>query len=209
MRQQSTESISSKKSVLAAGSSDSMLREFFVEQLKDIYGAENHLVETLPKMQEAATSQELKDAFEDHLAVTENQVKRLERIFKLLDEKPEVKKCEAMEGLTKEGEEVIDNTQEDTATRDVGLIIAAQKVEHYEIAAYGGLAQLARTLGEKEVAELLDTTLEEEKETDAALTEIAENDINYEASEESEDGDEDIDDKDDEVIEDDDKDENV
>lgn len=195
MRQHSSESSTRRDSrkgapVAARRSSDSMLREFFIGQLKDIYGAENHLVETLPKMQQAATSQELKDAFEDHLAVTENQVKRLEKVFELLDEKPEVEKCEAMEGITKECDEVIENTAEDTATRDVGLIIAAQKVEHYEIAAYGGLAQLAYTLGEEDVAEILDAILEEEKDADASLTEIAENDINYEAGEEGEEGEE-------------------
>jgi ferritin-like metal-binding protein YciE len=115
---------------------------------------------------------------------TKNQVVRLEEIFGLLGKKVQAKKCEAMEGITKEGEGVIEDTEAGTSTRDVGLIISAQKAEHYEIATYGGLAQLATTLGLEEIAGLLNETLEEEKETDMLLTSIAENDINYEASEE-------------------------
>ncbi len=163
---------------------DSMLREFFIDCLKDIYWAENAILKALPKMKKAATTEELQDAFQEHITVTEGQVKRLDEVFGLLDEKAEGKKCEAMAGLIKEGEEIISDTEEGTATRDVGLIMAAQKVEHYEIATYGGLVQLARTLGEDECADLLQETLDEEKETDVALTEIAENDVNYEASQE-------------------------
>lgn len=163
---------------------DSMLREFFIDELKDIYWAEKHLIKTLPKMAKAATSPELQKAFKDHLAVTEIQAQRLEQVFELLDEKPRAKKCEAMEGITKEGADIIAETEKGTATRDVGLILAAQKVEHYEISTYGGLAQLARTLGETKVAKLLEVTLAEEKDTDVALTEIAENSVNYEAGEE-------------------------
>lgn len=163
---------------------DSMLQDFFTDEIKDIYWAEKHLVKTLPKMAKAATSEELKSAFNDHLAVTQTHVSRLEEVFGLLGEKVQAKKCDAMEGITKEGEGVIEDTEAGTSTRDVGLILSAQKVEHYEISTYGGLAQLATTLGLEEVADLLKQTLEEEKEADMTLTGIAENDINYQAAEE-------------------------
>jgi len=170
-----------------ASDSNSLLQELFVDEIKDIYWAEKHLVKTLPKMQKAASSQELMNAFEEHLAVTKNQVARLEQVFEMLDEKPVGKKCDGMEGITKEGEKVIEDTEEGSSTRDVGLIMAAQKVEHYEIATYGGLAQLATTLGLDDISALMEETLAEEKEADVLLTEIAENDINYEAGEEEED----------------------
>jgi ferritin-like metal-binding protein YciE len=163
---------------------DSRLHEFFLEELKDIYGAEKQIVKALPKMVEAANSTDLVRAFEDHLDVTNTQVTRLEQIFENLGEEAESKKCEAMKGILDEGEQVIKDTEEGTATRDVGLIMAAQKVEHYEIASYGTLLQLANTMGHTEVAELLEATLDEEKEADMKLTEIAESKINYEASEE-------------------------
>lgn len=168
------------------GKDDSLLKEFFVECLQDIYYAEKAITKALPKMMKAASSEELKGAFEDHLAVTEEQVSRLEQVFEAIGEKAKGKKCEAIEGIIKEGESIIEDTDEGTATRDVGLIMAAQKVEHYEIATYGGLVQLAQTLGEGEAAALLQETLDEEKETDQLLTDIAENDVNYQASEESE-----------------------
>jgi ferritin-like metal-binding protein YciE len=158
------------------------LKELFVDEIKDIYWAEKKLVKTLPKMQKAATSEELANAIAEHLEVTKTHVSRLEEVFELLGEKAQGKKCEAMEGLAKEGESVIEDTDDGTATRDVGIIIAAQKVEHYEIAAYGSLTQLAKTLGMEDVAELLGQTLSEEKEADETLTGIAENDINYEAA---------------------------
>ena len=167
-----------------AGAANSLLKEFFVDELKDIYYAEKKIAKTLPKMKKAATSAELKAAFDDHLAMTKIQVERLEQVFGLLGEKAKAKTCDAIEGIIKEGEGIISDTESDTATRDVGLIFAAQKVEHYEIATYGGLAQLAETLGLSEVKELLGTTLEEEKQTDLLLTNIAENHVNYEASEE-------------------------
>lgn len=169
-----------------AGAEDSMLKEFFIDELKDIYWAEKHLVKTLPKMSRAATSEELKNAFNEHLEATNSHVQRLEEVFSTLGEKAQAKKCEAMEGITKEGESIIEDTEAGTSTRDVGLILAAQKVEHYEIATYGGLAQLAETLGLEEVVTLLVTTLNEEKEADATLTAIAEESINYEALEETE-----------------------
>ena len=165
---------------------DSKLAEFFHDELKDIYWAEKHLLKAIPKMQKAATSEELAAAFADHLEVTKEHVTRLENVFEILGHKPQAKKCDAMDGITKEGESIIEDTEAGTATRDVGLIMAAQKVEHYEIATYGGLHQLALTLGYEDVAEILETTLTEEKETDEKLTEIAENHVNYEASTEEE-----------------------
>jgi ferritin-like metal-binding protein YciE len=166
------------------GADDSMLLEFFSEELQDIYWAEKHLLKTLPKMQQAATSDELKQAFENHLSQTQEQVARLEQVFALIGKKAQAKKCAAMAGITEEGDSIIEDTEAGTATRDVGLVMAAQKAEHYEIATYGGLAQLARTLGKDEVAELLETTLQEEKETDILLTQIAEGGINYASLEE-------------------------
>jgi len=146
--------------------------------------AEKHIIKTLPKMKKAATTDDLKNAFEEHLEVTRTHVDRLEQIFGLLGEKVQAKTCEAIEGITKEGESIIEDTEDGSATRDVGLIMAAQKVEHYEISTYGGLAQLATTLGLKEVAGLLQSTLEEEKEADIKLTEIAESSVNVEAANE-------------------------
>ena len=158
------------------------LRALFVNSLKDIYYAEKKISKTLPKMKKAATSAELKNAFESHLAQTKEQITRLEEVFALIGQKAKAKTCDAIEGIVKEGEGIIEDTDKDTATRDVGLIIAAQKVEHYEIATYGGLAQLAETLGLAEAARLLRVTLEEEKQTDLDLTSIAENHVNYEAA---------------------------
>lgn len=179
---------STKKTSKSAGkgATDNMLRSFFIDELKDIYWAEKHLVKTLPKMKKAATSTELQKAFEDHLEVTKTHVSRLEDAFEALGKKAQGKKCEAMEGITKEGEGIIEETEKGTSTRDVGLILAAQKVEHYEISTYGGLHQLALTLGLEDVASLLEETLNEEKETDELLTQIAENDVNYEAAQETE-----------------------
>lgn len=168
-------------------SDDSMLKEFFIDELKDIYWAEKNIVKALPKMKKASTSQQLQQAFEDHLQQTQVHVERLEQAFELLDKKAQAKKCDAMAGILDEGNGIISETEKGTATRDVGLILAAQKVEHYEISTYGGLAQLATTLGLEDVADLLKQTLQEEKETDELLTQIAESDVNYEASTEEED----------------------
>lgn len=168
-----------------AKTDDSLLQEFFVDELKDIYWAEKHLTKVLPKMKKAATTPELQEAFENHLAETKEQITRLEQVFKILGRAARGKKCEAMEGLAKEGDEIVENTEEGTATRDVGLIFAGQKVEHYEIATYGGLVQLSKTLGYDDIAELLQQTLDEEKGADDLLTQIAEDNINYEAGEES------------------------
>jgi len=174
---------------MAKSSGDSMLQDFFAEEIKDIYYAEKHIIKTLPKMMKAATSPELKTAFQEHLNVTKTHVTRLEKVFELLGKKPQAKKCDAIKGIAKEGESIIEETEEGTATRDVGLILAAQKVEHYEISTYGGLSQLATTLGMDEAAELLTATLEEEKEADTMFSSIAENDVNYNAAEEDGDGD--------------------
>jgi len=171
---------------VGAGAGDSLLQELFLDSIKDIYYAEKALVKALPKLKKAANSEQLAAAFTDHIDVTKNQVARLEQVFELLDEKPRAKKCEAIEGLIKEAQSILEDTEAGTSTRDVGLILAAQKVEHYEIASYGGLRQLASTLGYTEVETLLQQTLNEEKETDLLLTQIAENDINYEAAEEEE-----------------------
>ena len=168
------------------GSNDSMLLEFFTDELKDIYWAEKHIVTTLPKMQKAATSAELQQAFADHLEASKTHVSRLEQAFQLLGKKAQAKKCDAMAGIIEEGKGIIEETEKGTATRDVGLILAAQKVEHYEISTYGGLCQLAKTLGKEDVADLLYKTLQEEKQTDELLTQIAENNVNYEASQEEE-----------------------
>lgn len=158
-----------------------LLEKFFHDQLKDMYWAEKALLKALPKMQKKSTTEELQQAFEDHTAVTQEQAQRLEQVFEMLGKKPQAKKCEAMDGLIKEAEEIIENTEDGTMTRDVALIMAAQKVEHYEIATYGGLVQLAHTMNLSEVAEILEQTLQEEKDTDQLLTYIAENDINMEA----------------------------
>lgn len=169
-----------------AGAGDSLLEELFLDSIKDIYYAEKAMTKALPKMRKAATSQQLATAFTDHLEMTKQQIARLEQVFELLEEKPRAKKCEAIEGLIKEAQGIMEDTDEGTSTRDVGLILAAQKVEHYEIASYGGMRQLAATLGFTEIEALLQQTLDEEKQTDLLLTQIAENDINYEAAEEEE-----------------------
>lgn len=166
---------------------NSMLEEFVVDMLKDIYWAEKQLVKTLPKMQKAATTDALKEAMATHLEQTKEQVARLEQAFEMMGKKVQAKKCDAMEGLIKEGQSVMEETEAGSMTRDVGLIVSAQKIEHYEIATYGSLVQLSRTIGNDEMADLLDMTLQEEKETDQLLTSIAENDINYQAEEEEED----------------------
>jgi ferritin-like metal-binding protein YciE len=147
-------------------------RDLLIEEIKDLYSAENQLIKALPKMAKAATSDELKAAFETHLQQTLIHAKRLEEISDELGESPRGKKCKAMEGLVEEGKEVID--QDATpAIRDLGLITAAQKVEHYEIAGYGCARTLAEVCGEKELARQLQQTLDEEGETDKLLTEIA------------------------------------
>ena len=163
----------------------SALKELFTDELKDIYWAEKQLVKSLKKMSEAATSEELQQAFTTHRQQTEVHLERLDRVFESIGEKASAKKCEAMVGLTKEAEELIEDTDEGTEVRDVALISAAQKVEHYEIATYGTLKTLAGVLEFGEAQTLLNETLAEEKETDALLTQIAEGFVNEAAKSET------------------------
>jgi ferritin-like metal-binding protein YciE len=160
---------------------NSEFHEFFVDELKDIYWAEKHLVKALPKMKKAATSPELSAAFDKHIAETETHIATLEQVFELLDEKPAAKKCDAMAGLLEEASGIIEDTEKGTMIRDCGLILGAQKVEHYEIATYGGLRTLAATMGRDDVADLLQQTLDNEKATDEALTSCAESLVNDQA----------------------------
>ena len=162
----------------------SYLQKFFIDQLMDIYYAENELMKGLELLKKSTTTEELEDAFEVHLKQTEKQIKRLDKVFHLIRKKPEGKKCEAMDGLLKEARNIISETEAGTLTRDAALIIAAQKVEHYEIASYGGLAQLAITMGMNRAADLLEKTLQEEEQTDQLLTDIAESYINVSAEQE-------------------------
>jgi ferritin-like metal-binding protein YciE len=155
------------------------LKELWIDELRDLYDAESRLVKTLPKLAKASTSEELRAGFESHLEQTKGHVERLEEIFESLDEKPTGKTCAGMAGLVKEGSEMMDEDFEG-AVMDAALISAAQRVEHYEIAAYGCVSAWAELLGESEAAALLEKTLEEEKETDEKLSELAES-INTEA----------------------------
>ena len=159
----------------------SRLRQFFIHQLQDIYWAEKKLVKTLPKLAEAAHSDELRNAFDMHLKETENHVARIEQAFSLMQEKTDATECPAMKGIVEEGEDIIDETEDKTAQRDVGLIFAGQKAEHYEIATYGSMIALAREMGQMQVAGLLTETLEEEKKADQKLTQLAVSGINKEA----------------------------
>jgi ferritin-like metal-binding protein YciE len=170
--------------MMKATATDSKLQEFFVDQLQDIYWAEKKLVKTLPKLEDAATSDQLKNAFRNHLEQTQEHVNRIKEVFNMIGLEAESTKCHAMAGIVDEGSDIIDETDEGSAQRDVGLIFAAQKAEHYEIATYGGLVQLAKTLGLNGAANLLHQTLAEEKEADALLTQIAESSSNFQASRE-------------------------
>jgi len=156
------------------------LQKLFVEELRDLYSAENQILKALPKMMKAATAPELKAAFEKHLAETKGQVERLETIFEGLGEKPKGKTCKAMEGLVEEGS-VLMKEDIEPAVLDAGLIAAAQRVEHYEMAGYGTVRTYAKLLKNKEAAKLLQATLDEEEATDEALSELAESSINLQA----------------------------
>jgi ferritin-like metal-binding protein YciE len=156
------------------------LKDLYIDELKDLYNAENQLLKALPKMAKKASSPDLKAAFEEHLGQTEGQVNRLEKIFKALGEKPTGKTCKAMKGLVEEGKEIIEEDGED-AVLDAALIGAAQKVEHYEIAGYGTARTFASLLGEEDAVELLQKTLDEEGATDKKLTALAESLVNPEA----------------------------
>jgi ferritin-like metal-binding protein YciE len=166
------------------GNRESGLKKLFETELKDIYWAENALVKAIPEMMENATSPELMNALTVHLEVTREQVKRLDDVFKSMGMKAEGKKCDAMEGLIEEARSIMEETDKGFV-RDAGIISAAQKVEHYEIATYGTLCAMAKTLGMEAAAELLQETLNEEKDADQLLTQIAEASINVEALHES------------------------
>ncbi|WP_295732512.1 ferritin-like domain-containing protein [uncultured Muribaculum sp.] len=164
--------------------SGSEFREFFIDELKDILWAEKALLKALPKMRKASTGKELADSFDAHLSETEEQISILEQVFELMGEKPKTKKCDAMEGLISETESIISDTEKGTAIRDAGLILAAQKVEHYEIATYGTLAAFADAMQEPKIAKLLRSILRDEKKSDKTLTILALESVNEEASEE-------------------------
>lgn len=166
------------------GMEESKLMKLFEDELKDIYWAEKALTKALPKMAKNATSPELVEALESHLAETEQQIKKVEKVFALIGKKAVAKKCEAMAGLVKEGDEIMKDTEKG-AMRDAGIITAGNKVEHYEIASYGTLRTFAQILGLVEAADILNEILEEERKADATLTEIAESTINIQASEEA------------------------
>ena len=179
----SSKSTTGRGQVKAKSTAAEGLKELYIDSLKDIYWAEKALLKALPKMAKNATTESLVAAIDDHIAVTEEQVARLERVFELAGKKAVAKKCEAMDGLIKEGEEIMKST-EPGPVRDAGIIAASQKIEHYEIASYGTLRAFAKTLGDSEAVALLEETLNEEKQADVTLTEAAYNDINFEAAEE-------------------------
>ena len=171
-----------KGTTKAKSNAASGLTELFEDGLKDIYWAEKALTKAIPLMAKNATSADLIEALNSHLTETEDQIIRLEKVFELIGKKATAKKCDAMEGLAKEGEGIVESTEAGTATRDVGIILASQKIEHYEIATYGTLCAFAKTLGEDEAMQLLEATLAEEKEADVTLTEAAYNTINFDAT---------------------------
>ncbi len=156
------------------------LQKLYTDELRDLYNAENQLLKALPKMAKAASSEDLKEAFEKHLEQTKGHVERLEQVFEQLDEKPKGKTCRAMKGLIEEGSAILEQDGEESV-RDAGIIVAAQKVEHYEIAGYGSARTFAHLLGQNKAAELLQTTLDEESETNEILNKLAESVVNPEA----------------------------
>jgi ferritin-like metal-binding protein YciE len=156
------------------------LKDLYVEQLRDLYSAETQILEALPKMEKAATNQELQNAFREHRKATEVHLERLEKIFEMLDKKSSGHHCKGMEGLLKEGNEMVKEKGDET-TRDAGLIAAAQRVEHYEIAGYGTVRSYAEQMGFADQEKLLKQTLDEEGQTDQRLTKLAESVINVQA----------------------------
>ena len=168
---------------------EAKFEDLFSNELNDLYDAERQILEALPKMKEASSTEELAEAFDQHLQETKEQVKRLDTIFSKMGEEPGGKQCEGMEGLLREGDKLI-TEMEKSPVLDAALIAAAQKVEHYEISGYGTARTLAAMLGQNEAAELLEQTLQEEKDTDEALTEIAESVMGGDAFEEDEELDE-------------------
>jgi ferritin-like metal-binding protein YciE len=156
------------------------LKTLYIDELRDLYNAENQLLKALPKMAKAASSEELKDAFEKHLEQTKGHVERLEEVFQDIGETPKGKTCKAMKGLIEEGSEILKEDGEESVI-DAGIIVAAQKVEHYEIASYGSVRTFAQLLGKDRSAELLQTTLDEESEANELLNKLAEDIVNPEA----------------------------
>jgi ferritin-like metal-binding protein YciE len=177
---------SDESDTATAGRSNTPFEKLFIDLLKDMYWAEQHLLKALPEMSNAATTDVLKAAFDDHHYQTQKHVKRLEQVFEIMAYPAEAKKCDAMEALVKEAQHIIEGTPENSMTRDAGLIIAAQKIEHYEIATYGSLVQVALTLEEDKAAYILERTLSEEEDTDQQLTDIAETQVNPMADHEDE-----------------------
>jgi ferritin-like metal-binding protein YciE len=165
-------------------SNGSKFDQLFKDQLKDIYWAENHLVKSLPKFKEAASTSSLKEAIGDHMKETEGQIERLEKVFKELGMEQKGKKCEAMEGLLEEAEEILEDFKNGNYVKDAAIIMAAQKIEHYEIATYGTLCNMAKIMGNDNVTQLLEETLKEEKHADELLTKLAVEEINEEAMQE-------------------------
>jgi ferritin-like metal-binding protein YciE len=161
------------------------LQKLYTNELRDLYNAETQLLKALPKMEKAASSGELKNAFEKHLEQTKSHVERLEQVFEELDEKPKGKTCHGMKGLIEEGSEILKQDGEDSVL-DAGIVVAAQKVEHYEIAGYGSVRTFAHLLGQNRAAELLQATLDEESETNEILNKLAESVVNPEALMETE-----------------------
>lgn len=158
----------------------------FTDSLKNVYWTEKALLKALPKMRKAATTGQLQVTLEDHIIQTKEHVSRLEQAFKIIGEKVQAKKSEVMERLIREGNSIIEETEKDSMTRDVAIITAAQKIEHYEIEMYGGLVNLAKTLGIDDAAEIFVSTLEEEKRTDQTLSNIAANNIDWEGEQKRE-----------------------
>lgn len=156
------------------------LEKLYISELRDLYSAENQLLKALPKMAKGASSAELKEAFENHLAETETHVERLEQIFKDMEENPKGKTCHGMKGLIEEGSEILEEEGEESVL-DAGIIVAAQKVEHYEMAGYGSVRAFAQLLGQEEAAQLLQTTLDEESKANELLNQLAETTVNAEA----------------------------
>jgi len=186
MKTQTEKKVENKKGVVKAKSNAADgLTELFEDGLKDIYWAEKALTKALPKMAKNATSKQLIDALHSHLEETEGHISHLEKVFEIIGKKAVAKKCDAMDGLIKEGESILEET-ELGVVRDAGIIAASQKIEHYEIATYGTLRQFAETLGFDKAAKILETVLEEEKAADVKLTVIAVDAINIEAAEEDE-----------------------
>lgn len=180
----STKTSTQSKAKSSAKMEDSQFHQFFIDELKDIYWAEKALVKALPKLAKSSTSRELAGAFQKHTEETQKHIETLEQVFELLEEKAVAKKCDAMAGLIEEANSIIEDTENGSIVRDAALILAAQKVEHYEIATYGTLRVFAKRMGHKDVEKLLSTTLENEKSTDVALTKLAEGSINEAASQE-------------------------